>query len=789
MDDKLYYVESPEGDVLGPMTMIQVLEGVAAGAVLDDARICEVGGGEWVSLSDVAYTHNETIEDSIGLPRGATANGDVEATSPDVTEEISLTANWDRPRAEVGGPPAPAPAAPRAATPQAFPMDEPLVPRRVPSRTDWASTPPPTVTVAANLEPSFPEEPTMVIAPAREPARRPSGDFSLRMSHADESEPVLEAETYARRSPKWPIPVAVVGALAAIAAIYVVASGKHSLGKSAETATGDTEASSTAPAETDGVEKGWQQLAAGSGAAALATLQSAVEAQPENARAHHGLGLAALETGDVDLAMTELERACALDATNAMLRVDLGRAQLKANKPDLAAQQAARASEIDPEEPAALLLLGRADVARGKANQAVESLTTYTQRVPKHVEARLDLARALASAGRVEAAIEEVGRYLEVHPEDADMQVTRLDWMMSVGQNAAAAKMYGPPAAKHPDDAFAQYLAGRAGEGTQEGAARLKRAVELDPKNRDAWMALGRTEAALGKSDSAARDFEKAFALRAPSADEKKLVAGLKKQAPAASATQTAQASAPSVAPTPPEPKMASLAERVAEIRRSLSREDFRSVRRALEKGSSELQGEEATRNLALWTAIADLEEGKLDKARDGFATLDPSASYVGFGAGAVSNWLGRAHLARGDVRAAVGAFDQVGPEDPNEYATAQLWEGVALSSLGMQDLAQRTWTRVKEDVAGNVGASGRAAVRSAEFLIGALAEKDYRTAVAPLPDFENDMHFFLGWAARTTDAEAARTHFKNAVDASHGREFPWPLAEAEISGTGISQK
>ena len=32
MDDKLYYVEGPQGQVLGPMTMIQILEGIAAEA-------------------------------------------------------------------------------------------------------------------------------------------------------------------------------------------------------------------------------------------------------------------------------------------------------------------------------------------------------------------------------------------------------------------------------------------------------------------------------------------------------------------------------------------------------------------------------------------------------------------------------------------------------------------------------------------------------------------------------------------------------------------------------------
>ncbi|MBZ0269888.1 hypothetical protein K8I85_17185, partial [bacterium] len=62
MDDKLYYVEGPQGEVLGPMTMIQVLEGIAAGAILESARICGVGEQEWISLGDVAYTREDLPE-------------------------------------------------------------------------------------------------------------------------------------------------------------------------------------------------------------------------------------------------------------------------------------------------------------------------------------------------------------------------------------------------------------------------------------------------------------------------------------------------------------------------------------------------------------------------------------------------------------------------------------------------------------------------------------------------------------------------------------------------------
>ena len=77
---------------------------------------------------------------------------------------------------------------------------------------------------------------------------------------------------------------------------------------------------------------------------------------------------------------------------------------------------------------------------------------------------------------------------------------------------------------------------------------------------------------------------------------------------------------------------------------------------------------------------------------------------------------------------------------------------------------------------------SGKAAVATAEFLTGAISAKDYRTSVSPVSGFENDMHFFLGYAALLGErGDEALTHFEASVDASRGREFPFHLAEAEI--------
>src|SRR4030095_6963236 len=170
--------------------------------------------------------------------------------------------------------------------------------------------------------------------------------------------------------------------------------------------------------------------------------------------------------------------------------------------------------------------------------------------------------------------------------------------------------------------------------------------------------------------------------------------------------------------------------------------------------------------------------------------TLDPNASYEasGWGRGASANWLARARLASGDLRGAVQAFDLVKDADPDETAIARLWEGVALQKLGMGDVAKRTWQQIPQEVGRNVQGTGKGAVKTAQFLSGALTEKGYSSSVSAIAGFENDMHYFLGRSALDrADSTSAAEHFRQAVESSQGKEFPYSLAKDEASGKNSS--
>jgi tetratricopeptide (TPR) repeat protein len=347
-----------------------------------------------------------------------------------------------------------------------------------------------------------------------------------------------------------------------------------------------------------------------------------------------------------------------------------------------------------------------------------------------------------------------MGGYLAGHAEDFEAQRERLDWMLQLGQQGEAAKLYATYAADRPESAPAQLLAGIAHGKTEEGAAHLQRALELDPSMTEARRLLDGTLAALHP----------------------------KTPAPAPRPTRPA--------PTPPADNGA-LAARIESIRGALQRESFSTARSAIESARKELAGDAtARRNLDLWEAICTFQEGDLSAALRRFEALNTSASYAasGFGKGTVENWIANVHVSRGNARAAVTVLDAVGPDSPDEYAKARVWEGVALASLGMDDLALRTWTRVSTDVGRRVSPEGRAAVKTAEFLTGAISEKDYRVAVSTTGDWANDMYYFLGFSARRAhDAEGARDNFQRSLDQSRGKEFPYYLSRAEMDGTGLT--
>ena len=746
MDDRLYYVESPDGQVLGPLSMIEILEGIAAGAILESARICEVGQQEWINLSDVAYTRDEEIAPE-------------RVRDPRVPE-----AKWATPEPEREEP---------------AESQEPV----------FESSPP----AAMVDEPSKTAESAKAHAEAESEG---ASDFAITMHFEDDEELAAEPPLETRRKRQWLLPAVVGVAVPAIVGIYLVAGGRLPLldgglerpapERAASSGKLSQAARTSSPgAEATTLEQGWAYLAAGDLQRATPIFKTALDENPNGASACHGLGLIALQRENAERAIELLLKAQELAPEAAEISLALAEAYLAAEDAPRAEVAARRALLRDSALSRARLVTGRARLAQGNPIGALEELTAYMQAAPLDAAARYDLARALAANGRMEPAIAEMNRYLEEYSEDRQALLARLDWMLSAGEEARAIALHKALAGQYAESSLHQYLAGLAHGETDEGVEFLRRAVKLDAGHGDAHAALGRSLAAVGRLEEAAQSFEKAAAIRPLTTSEQlRYNTVLTRLRPAAT---TAQAKKP--APKPRENPLAAL---LVDVRSALDNGDYDIARGMVYESRVKFQeNRELSRNLQLWAAIVEYEAGDFAEALSILEGLDSGQSFKasGWGQGCVANWKARVHLANGDYRAVIRSLDEVGPEDLDEYATARLWEGVALSSLGMKELAARTWSQIPVDVPQKAGPAARAARLTAGFLAGSVSEKEYRTAAANFPAFENDMHFFLGHAALMAEnTEAARAQLESAMASSRGHEFPYHSAHfgiREVLGTG----
>jgi Flp pilus assembly protein TadD len=825
MENKLYYVESPDGEVLGPMTMIHVLEGIAALVIREDARICEVGDDRWISLSDVAHTREEEEVPPPPFPAPSQRPGTPErapvfvppsqriptseppAMAPILSSSPEDDLLLEEPEGEAGLALSPRFESPHATGYESLILSMPAAPTPdqeieidpEPVAADLPAWEEPSLSITLDPDPVEAPPPPITAAPV--PARTtppPSalpfekstegtGDFALGTSYEvqePETDWRAELDPEPRRKGKGLAAGIAAALLVPIAAAIWWFGLPGGPAKAPQAEVHHPPRPAPTPAQTP-LERGWELLRKGSAAEAIIAFQQAVDATPGDAAAQHGLGRAAFDAGKLKMAVQHLEEAARLQPNSAQYVVDLAYGQLSAGRHDLALAAARRALELAPEDPTGHLIVGRALAANGDAEGAVQSLSTYVAAIPDDLPARLDLARSLVAAGRTEAAIAEANRFLETFPDDQTVQHDRLQWMQSVGRNAEAAVLYATLAAKNPQNAYFLYLAGIANPG-EDGVAHLQGAVSLEPGNGDAWALLGTYLTKLGQHADAVTAFEKAFALR-PATDQEFALLSQAKSA----------VRVPPEEPNREEMKRAAaqtleLKSTIELIRSALASGSTSRAQKALDAARADLKTADARRHLTLWSGIVALEKGEFDTALERFQSLPVDASFreSGYGVGAVRNWLARTHLSQGDLRAAITVLDYVLTDDPNEFAFARLWEGIALATLGMDDLAKRTWRRIGDEVTGLSGRSGQAAAASAGFLLGQLSEKQYRAEAATLgATFENDMHFVLGFAAsRAGEDGRARIHYMRSMEATVGREFPWYLAREEVDGDGLAR-
>ena len=153
---------------------------------------------------------------------------------------------------------------------------------------------------------------------------------------------------------------------------------------------------------------------------AIAHYQEALEIKPDLAGAHNDLGNALAGRGQVDLAVAHYRQALKIKPDFAEAHNDLGKALAGRGEVDSAIAHYQKALEIKPDNELAYNNLGVALAGRGQVDAAMACFRKALEIKPSYAEAHYNLGIALAGRGQIDAAMACFRKALEIKPSYAE---------------------------------------------------------------------------------------------------------------------------------------------------------------------------------------------------------------------------------------------------------------------------------------------------------------------------------------------------------------------------------
>ena len=167
--------------------------------------------------------------------------------------------------------------------------------------------------------------------------------------------------------------------------------------------------------------EGVRELSAGKSSDARKAFTSAVALDPSSAN-HMYLGLALAASGDVKSGMQELATALELDPNNARAHVNLGSVYLQNGQEFLAKSEFEKALQIDPWFPEAHNNLGLILSKNNQAEQAEQHFRLAADLEPRYLEAVFNLGLSLRASNRLDGALVAFRHAADLAPENAQVQ-------------------------------------------------------------------------------------------------------------------------------------------------------------------------------------------------------------------------------------------------------------------------------------------------------------------------------------------------------------------------------
>jgi len=274
-------------------------------------------------------------------------------------------------------------------------------------------------------------------------------------------------------------------------------------------------------------------LAEGKTDQALADAQEAVKVDPRNAEAHYLLGTIYQSKRDLDAAAKSFAEVLRLNPQATAAQVKLAGIELERGSLATATQLADQAVHREPHNLEARLILARGLLARGELDRATAAIRETQDAFPQvgavHAQAGLLAMRRGDRAG-ARAACEKA---LALDPGLVEPLTALVTLDVSEGRGDRARARIEARLTKTPGDSRVLVLAGRtwgATGDTTKAEEFLRRAIDADASNFDAYAILGQLYVSQRKLDQALAEYDK-LAARQPGASGPATMAGMILQA------------------------------------------------------------------------------------------------------------------------------------------------------------------------------------------------------------------------------------------------------------------
>ena len=289
----------------------------------------------------------------------------------------------------------------------------------------------------------------------------------------------------------------------------------------------------------------------GNAAKALAGVDEAIRLKPDAAGAHAARGGLLRALGRHSEALTSYDQAVKLEPGHLTARTARGLMRMELEQFAEAEADFAAIIEAAPGSPDGYLLRGWLERRTGRFSEAERDLAEARARdpgrweayhnagvaaldskrwgdaernfeialffAPKAWTAWLGLARVRAATGKTERALEDIDRAAAARPGESSIPYAKAEILRALGRFAEAARAYDRALLLGAAPImFVGRAQARAELGDLEGAeGDFAKALDLEPRLREAFVARARMRAALKRYDEAQEDFASALKLKA----------------------------------------------------------------------------------------------------------------------------------------------------------------------------------------------------------------------------------------------------------------------------------